>query len=55
MHVQERYEALVVKEQKELHYSLSVLMLIVAELLVVLHQDQELQIPYLLLFAYKCD
>lgn len=53
--MQERHEALVVKGRKELHYSLSVLMLIAAELLVVLHQDQELQIPYLLLFAYKFD
>lgn len=49
--VQEQHEALVVRELRELHYWLSVLMLIAAEVLVVLRQVQRLPILYLHLFA----
>ena len=52
---QEQHEALVVKELwEELHYWLSVLMLIVAEVLVVLRQVQQSPILYLHLFACHC-
>jgi len=47
---QEQHEALV-RELWELHYWLSVLMLIVAEVLVVLRQAQRSPILYLHLFA----
>ena len=49
---QEQHEALVVRELWELHYWLSVLMLIVAEVLVVLRQAQ--QSPILCLHLFAC-
>jgi hypothetical protein len=49
---QEQHGALVVRELRELHYWLSVLMLIAAEVLVVLRQAQ--QSPILCLHLFAC-